>query len=706
MQPLDAADYHDIVQVADPRLSPDGERVAFVRKVPSGDDEYETTVYVVPVDGSAPPRQFTAEEGSDAEPRWSPDGDRLAFTSARGDADTPQLWVLPTDGGEARQVTDVVGGVADIAWSSDGERVAFAQRATAAEREAGLDLDAGEDPDYEREPPDPRVIDRTVYRAGTQYFDGLRSHLYTVTVDRVGGGERASGRAGEVTRHTDGEFDFGAPTFGDADTLYYAVNRDEDPDDSILFDVDALDLPSGEAETLTQTTGWVATLAATEDGLVAYPRTPEERAAMRQTELEVLDRESGETVTPTSGLDRTVGPGDFEFDDGLLYFLTPDEGDVVLRRALPEDDADCEVVVGDGELTGASVRDGRVAFVRSAWDHRGDVFSLGGRAGGHADGTVARLTEVNADLLAERNVGEPEEVRFESEGHEIQGWVLTPPDFDESERYPLAVEIHGGPHVMWSTSGTMWHEFQSLAARGYVVFWCNPRGSTGYGEAHAMGIDRDWGDVTMRDVLAGVDAVCERDSVDGENLFVTGGSFGGYMTAWIVGHSDRFSGAVAQRGVYDLASFYGSTDAFQLVEMDFSTTPWEDPAFLWERSPVAHVEDVTTPTLVMHADGDYRVPANNGEMLYLFLRKQGVDTRLVRYPREGHELSRSGEPAHVVDRLERTVRWFDGYSDHHDAERALDRGDDGLSAAEGADDAEDDGGEGDGEEDEDSSRDE
>jgi dipeptidyl aminopeptidase/acylaminoacyl peptidase len=199
----------------------------------------------------------------------------------------------------------------------------------------------------------------------------------------------------------------------------------------------------------------------------------------------------------------------------------------------------------------------------------------------------------------------------------------------------------------------------------------------------------------MTDVLAGADRVCAEYGVDEANQFVTGGSFGGYMTAWIVGHSERFAGAVAQRGVYDLASFYGSTDAFKLVEMDFSTTPWEDPEFLWEHSPVAHVEDVTTPTLVMHADEDYRVPVNNGEMLYLFLRKQGVDTRLVRYPREGHELSRSGEPAHVVDRLERTVRWFDGYSDHHDVPRALDRGDEGLSGAaddeDGDDDTEDDG---------------
>jgi dipeptidyl aminopeptidase/acylaminoacyl peptidase len=227
----------------------------------------------------------------------------------------------------------------------------------------------------------------------------------------------------------------------------------------------------------------------------------------------------------------------------------------------------------------------------------------------------------------------------------------------------------------------MWHEFQTLAARGYVVFWSNPRGSLGYGEEFSMAIERDWGTVTMRDVMAGVETVAGRDYVDEDNTFVTGGSFGGFMTGWIVGQTDYFDGAVAQRGVFDLASFYGSTDAFKLVEWDFGATPWDEPGFLWEQSPVAHADGVSTPTLVVHADDDFRVPVNNGEMFYLFLKKNDVDTRLVRYPREGHELSRSGEPDHVVDRIERIARWFDGYSDHVDVPPALERGDEGLSAA-------------------------
>jgi len=697
MERVGAADYLDLIQVSDPKLSPDGERVAFVRTVPADDESYEATVCVAPLgdDGGGTGgddagdddaeaggvRPLTDDDGRDAAPRWSPDGSRIAYTSTYGDGEErAQLWVRPVDGGEATRVTDVAGDVSSPAWSPDGTRIAFAQRSTPGERERGLDLDlAGateSDEPYEREPPDPRVIDRLVYRADARYFDGTRSHVYVVDVE-----------TGSVERLTDGDIDFRGPDWVDDTTLYYLVeyrdatevDGERPPDDGIRYDVVAHDLETGTAETLVETTDWDPAIAATADGRVAYTYKPEERATLRQRDLCVHDPGADETLAVTADVDRTVdGAPRWSPDGREVYFLTPDEGHVVLRRAAVDADGvgEPEEVVAEGHLADFSVGDDAVAFVRSAWDHRGDVFATT-RDGG----PVSRLTEVNAGYLDGRAVGEPEEVRFSAdEGPEIQGWVLTPPDFDPDRTYPLAVEIHGGPHAMWTTSGTMWHEFQTLAARGYVVFWCNPRGSTGYGEAFMAANERDWGDVTMADVVAGVDLVAERPYVDEENLFVTGGSFGGYMTGWIVGHTDRFRAAVAQRGVYELSSFYGSTDAFKLVEWDFGTAPWEEPSFLWERSPAAYADDVTTPTLVIHADADYRVPVNNGELFYLFLRRNGVETRLVRYPRDGHELSRSGEPGHVVDRIERIVRWFDGYSDHHDVPPAVEREDDGLTA--------------------------
>lgn len=667
MERVAARDYHDITKVSDPQVHPDGDRVAFVRSEPDGEDEYEQTVYVAPL-GGGEARRFTASEGADSQPRWSPDGERLAFVSAdRGEEDpSAQLWVMPTDGGEAERVTEVVGGVSGIEWSPDGERIVFTQSVRAVEREEGHDRAVEEG--YEREDPDPRVVDRLVYRQAQRYRDGAHSHVYVYDVP-----------TGEVEPVTPGldddtevEYDYVGATFGDSDTVYYGVCRAEDPDDSYEYDVDAYDLAADEAETLLTTTGWPV-LAVHESGQVAYAYRPEEKATMRQTEVRVLDTDAGETVTVTSAFDRTVGGMTWAPDGEHLYVLTPDEGEVPVRRFAPEEGADDEMVFGEGHhVTGVDVEADCLAVTASEWDHPGDVF-----AATPAGQEPVRLTRVNDDYLADRAVAEPEALRFDSEGAEdLQGWLLTPPDFDPEAEYPLVVEIHGGPHVMWTTSGTMWHEFQALAAAGYCVFWSNPRGSTGYGEAHTMATHRDWGAMTLEDVMAGVETVADRSYVDGDNAFVTGGSFGGFMVGWAVGHTDYFAGACAQRGVYDLASFYGSTDAFKLVEGDFGTTPWAEPEFLWEQSPVAAADTADTPTLVVHSEHDYRVPMNNGEMFYLFLKKTGTDTRLVRYPREGHELSRSGEPTHVVDRLERIRRWFDGYSDHHDVPPALERGDD------------------------------
>ena len=706
MQPVTAADYHALAKPADPRLSPDGEQVAFLRQQALDDERTESTVYLTDVDGSGQPRRLTLAEGVDAEPRWSPSGDRLAFTSTRGEDDRTQLWILPMDGGEARRVTNVVGGVSAIAWSPDGERLAFVQSVTPEDREEGRDLSVPED--YEpADHPDPRVIDRTVYRTAQRHFDGRRPGIYLVEADATVEGARADDDPA-VTRLTDREADFGSPTFGDADTLYYTESVGEDPDDSYDIAIHAHDLSNvafgadDEQGTVTEddaverihtTFGWGTTLAATADGRVAFAHVEPDQASLRQTDLHVLDRDAEAVVNVTADLDRGLGyAADPAWgpDDETLYFATADEGAGAVWAAPGDGSAAPERVVRKGMISGATVagptdagpEDVTVAFATSEWDHPGDVFVYDAAAG-----ETDRLTGLNAEFLDARHVGEPEEIRFESDGTEIQGWVLTPPGDGadpDRETHPLVVEVHGGPHAMWSPSGTMWHEFQTLAARGYVVFWSNPRGSAGYGADFMAAIERDWGEVTLSDVMAGVDVVTEREDVDEENVFLTGGSFGGFMTAWAVGNSDRFRAAVAQRGVYDLTGFYGSTDgAYKLLEGDFDTTPSEEPAWLWEQSPTGHAADVDTPTLLIHAEDDTRTPICTAELYHRLLRKEGVETRFVRYPREGHELSRSGEPGHIVDRIERIARWFDGYSSHHDVPKALDRPDgEGLTAGE------------------------
>jgi dipeptidyl aminopeptidase/acylaminoacyl peptidase len=673
MERIEAVDFHDIVQIEEPRVSPDGESVAFVRKVPEDEASYAATIYVVSTGGDDL-RRFTVEEGVDSQPRWSPSGDRLAFVSTRGASDDrPQLWVLPTAGGEARQVTNVVGGVSEIEWSPDGSTIALVQSVDEDDRDTGRDIEVPEE--FEPDDPDPRVIDRTVYRSMERYFDGKRSHVYTVDL----GGDRP-GEDDSIQRLTDGDADYASPSWGEEGTLYYTKSIGDDPDDSETYEIIEHDLETETSETVHTTTGWSQGLAATSDGRVAFLYNEEDQSTLRQVELNVLDAETGDVFRPTADLDRTLGYAaapQWGPDEQRLFFTTPDEGAVSLWR-VDYEDTDPERVLREdwSSLDAAHIGEDLVAVVRSEWDHPGDLFvsTLGG-AEEH------RLTRINADLLDDRAVSRPEELSYTNDGTDLQGWLLTPPDFDPDETYPLAVEVHGGPHAMWTTSGTMFHEFQTLAARGYVVFWSNPRGSAGYGEEFMTAIERDWGSVTMSDVTAGIEAATDREYVDDDQLFLTGGSFGGYMTAWMVGHTDRFEAAVSQRGVYDLTSFYGSTDgAYSLVEGDFDTTPWEEPEFLWERSPTGHAHEVETPTLVLHSDDDYRTPACTAELFYRILRKHGVDTRFVRYPGEGHELSRSGQPGHIVDRIERIVRWFDGYSEYHDTERALDRDEDaGLS---------------------------
>jgi dipeptidyl aminopeptidase/acylaminoacyl peptidase len=274
-----------------------------------------------------------------------------------------------------------------------------------------------------------------------------------------------------------------------------------------------------------------------------------------------------------------------------------------------------------------------------------------------------RLTEVNAEWLADKTLGEVEELWFESaDGTRIQGWIIKPPDFDPALQYPLILSVHGGPHVMWSRhEPTMWHEWQMQAGCGYIVFACNPRGSDGYGRNFRASLLNCWGEADLPDLLAGVEQVVSKGYVDPERLVITGGSYGGFMTAWAIGHDDRFKAAVAQRGVYDLISFYSTSDIPQLTEWEFSSAPWEAADLLWKYSPLAHVPNIHTPLLLIHSENDYRAPIPSAEGIFVALRRLRREVQMIRYPRDGHELSRSGEPKHRVDRLERVVGWFDRY---------------------------------------------
>jgi dipeptidyl aminopeptidase/acylaminoacyl peptidase len=301
--------------------------------------------------------------------------------------------------------------------------------------------------------------------------------------------------------------------------------------------------------------------------------------------------------------------------------------------------------------------DGSVAFVAGAPDNPCDLYLR------RPDGGEIRLTAINDRLLAQRRIAPIEEIVFAApDGREVQGWVVRPADFDAAKTYPLAVHIHGGPHVMWGPGfRSMWHEWQVGAARGYVVFFCNPRGSEGYGEGWRDAIHANWGIADAPDIHAGVDAVIARGGVDPARVAATGGSYGGYMSAWLIAHSDRFACAVAARGVYNLMTEHGTSDAHELIEHEFDGFPWEMHEKLWQHSPIAHAHKITTPLRILHSELDFRVPISEAEQLFSILRRRKQTVELVRYPREGHELTRTGEPRHRADHMERTLEWFDRY---------------------------------------------
>jgi dipeptidyl aminopeptidase/acylaminoacyl peptidase len=387
---------------------------------------------------------------------------------------------------------------------------------------------------------------------------------------------------------------------------------------------------------------------------------PEERITAQPARLVIIPKDGGEAQEVAPDFDRGVEMFRWSPDGQSLLFTSGDEGDTNVYAVSAEGGTPAMVVRGRREVVAFDVapETGQIGFVACAPDRPPDVYATA------ADGSEERqLTRFNHQFLQNKQVQPVEEIWYTAaDGVEIQGWLIKPPGFDPQKTYPMAVEIHGGPHTMWGPSTrTMWHEWQSLASRGYVVFFCNPRGSAGYGYAFRDAIHGKWGEADMGDILDGVDHIVSQGYIDTQRMVVTGGSYGGFMTAWIVGHDQRFAAAVSQRGVYHLISFFGTSDIPELIEWEFDARPWEAYSRYWRYSPLAYVSEIRTPLLIIHSDSDFRAPIPDAEHLFLMLRWQKREVEFVRYPREGHELSRSGEPQHRVDRLDRIINWFDKY---------------------------------------------
>jgi len=681
-RPITEMDLFRFVWVADPQISPDGGRVAFVRVAVNKKKEgYETAVWVAPADGSEAPRAFTSGP-LDASPRWSPDGKWIAFTRTvekDGKPQPPQLYVIPSGGGEARALTDLPKGAGAAEWSPDGTTIAFTsttnEKDLARKTKPEAKKDEAAPPETERES-DVRVITRAVYRFnGRGYLDRDRpAHVWTVAA--LGEGA-ALPTPKQVTR---GEFDEdGIAWSPDGSEIFFTSNRETEPyylePDSDLYAVAAA---GGEVKRVVDIDGSIGEFAFSPDGRrIAFRGILNGRPSRSydQPDLFVVDRAPGATPRNlTAGYDYDVGSGltgdqraprgaspavlAWTKDGRAIVTATSERGRANLLRFDAASGQPAPLTTGDHEVMSSSATpDGsRFALVISTPTSVGDLFVLDA-----AGGPPRPLTHFNDGLLSELSLTAPEEITYRSfDGRTIQAWVQKPPDFDPARKYPLILNIHGGPHAAYGY--TFDHEFQWMAARGYVVLYPNPRGSSAYGQEFGNVIQYHYPGDDYKDLMAGVDELVRRGYVDPKRLGVTGGSGGGILTNWTITQTPRFAAAVAQRSIADWTGFWYTADFTLFTPRWFRGAPWEDPADFAARSPITHIAKVTTPLMLIEGEADYRTPpADGGEQMFRALKYLKKPTVMVRFPDETHELSRSGKPWHRVERLQHIVSWFDKY---------------------------------------------
>lgn len=669
--PFTVEDLYDLAWLEDLRISPDSRYVAFVRvSVDRAANSYRRTIYLAPTAGG-PARRFTQGK-HDRQPRWSPDSTQLAFVSSRDD-ERGQLYLIALAGGEAQQLTALPNGASDPAWSPDGRSLACLSALNEEERRQE---DAGTPPPPadawetrrraeqrehdEQQRSDPRVVSRLPYRSGTSFFDDRRRHIYLVELPD-----------GDVEsplpprRLTNGDLHHGPPTWApDGASLLTTATRDPEAD-SLFAYYDVLRIPASGGDPVTLTApgfSYFDPQPSPDGQLIAFRRLREDRLLAEGSRVAIIPATGGEPHDLTAHTDLHVEQFRWSPDGQAVLFLAGWHGNAHVQRIGLPDTASYrngETLVGGQRLVGEFDvgHDGTLAFVAGAPDNPCDLFVR------RPNGEEHQLTELNRVLLERRELLPITELRYNApDGQEVQGWLLRPPGFAEGQRYPLAVHIHGGPHLMWSPGlRSMWHEWQTCAAAGYLVFFCNPRGSDGYGEQWRDAIHARWGEADAPDILAGIDTLIAQGHVDPERIAVTGGSYGGYMTTWLISHDERFRCAVAARGVYNLISQHSTSDAHELIEIEFDGYPWELAEELWHHSPLAHAHKINTPLLLLHSELDFRVPISEAEQLFAFLRRQKKIVELVRYPREGHELTRVGEPKHRADHLRRTLAWFDRF---------------------------------------------
>jgi dipeptidyl aminopeptidase/acylaminoacyl peptidase len=674
-------DLFSFTWIADPQLSPDGSTVAFVRvTVNEKENRYESSLFAVATGGGEAPRRLTSGQ-RDTAPRWAPDGKRLAFVRAvdkDGKTQPAQIYLLQMDGGEARPITDVARGASAPVWSPDGTAIAFSAT-TGRDGQDGRDGQAQKDAPHKS---DVNVITRAVYRANGNpgYVDNAHhSHVFVC---------KGSDPLQMARQITDGDFDeSGAVWSPDGTTIYFVSTRVPEPyydeSDAELFSVPAA---GGAITKIAGIEGGIGNLSVSPDGTrIAFVGTLRGKPIRSYSQPDLWLT----AATPNSTPKNLTADYDFDIASGIggdqsaprgqnrkPIVWSPDGRDIAVVSAEHGSSNLIHIKLDTGRISpltdtkqdivaySATPQGNKFAAILSTQTRIGDIFFIDYTAhppdpGQQHASDPRQLTRVNDDLFKDVSQSEPEEIWYKSfDGKNIQGWILKPPDFDPSKKYPLILEIHGGPHSAYGNTYT--HEFQWMAAKGYVVLFTNPRGSTTYGQDFGNIIQYHYPGDDYKDLMAGVDAVLKKGYVDANRLGVTGGSGGGLLTNWTITQTQRFKAAVAQRDIADWYGFWFTADFTLFQPTWFRKAPWEDPQDFAARSPITHVANVTTPLMLVLGDADYRTPpSDGGEMMFRALKYRKIPTVMVRFPRETHELSRSGEPWHRVERLQHIVGWMD-----------------------------------------------
>ena len=617
---LDDSTFMDMERVSDPAISPDGRQIIFTRGwIDKMRDQARANLWIVDSDG-ARVRELTNGAWRDSAPAWSPDGQRIAFLSDRGG--TNQLHVLWIATGEVAQLTQLQRAPSTVKWSPDGSRIAFS--AFVPDEDPILPIRLPQRPRGAEWARGATVIDRGSWaRDGVGQVEKGYDHVFVIDA-RLGGTPR---------QVTEGKYNHGGHEWSaDGQTLYVSAIRKPDAEllrgDTEIF---AINLASGAIKALTDRSGPDGNPAVSPDGKwIAYTGHDEKNFTRHVSHLYVMNINGGgrriwADKLMSSPADLTWAP-----DSSGLYYTVEELGSNHLYF-VPVEGTPRKLTNAVQMLSGLSISNiGTVASVRSTFHQPGELvtFPIANPS------AVKSLVDVNKDVLDGVKLGEVEELWFTAkDGVKAQGWLVKPANFDPTKKYPMVLWIHGGPWSMYNV-GFNWG-YQNFAAKGYAVLYTNPRGSTGYGQEFTNGIQYSYPGKDNDDLMAGVDAAIAKGFIDDRNLFVCGGSGGGVLTAWIVGHTNRFAAAVSMRPVINWHSFVGTTDGVNWYRQ-FEKYPWEDPLSYASRSPLNYVANVTTPTMLMTGEADLRTPIGQTEEFYRALKMLKKDTLMVRMPEEFH----------------------------------------------------------------------